>query len=337
MNEQNDTVLDIAPGDTPAEIDPARMPQQRAEMPEALNALVEQLIACDVDTRDLLGEIRVALDALVSRLPAPATETTAPVASSHLDYAQVVESTCACIAEAVPAGATLAVINKGDEAMLRVGQRTSHHYPPGTGGGYAGFYPADSTAAIAQLERARETGLQFLVIPAPAFWWLEHYEGLRRHLDTRYKLSLRRDDACVIYDLRSGQQAKTGEQPQPCTVSLSKRVSAYLDALLPPKAHVAIVTKGDTELLESKRMKAVHFPMQEDGLWAGFHPLDSAACIAHLDELRAAGVRWFVVPRPLFWWFVHYAEFFAHLDAKHRLIARQGQLCVVYQLNTDTL
>lgn len=337
MSEQNDMVLDIAPGDTPAEMDPSPMPRQGDEMPDAVSALVEQLDARAEEARELLDEIRVALDALVSRLPAPITETSAPVASPQIDYTQVLERTRACIVETVPTGSTLAVINKGDVAMLRVGQRTAHHYPPGTGGGYAGFYPADSTAAVTQLERARETGLQFLVIPASAFWWLEHYVGLRRHLDTRYKLALRRDDACVIYDLRIGQQTKAGEKSQVSETPLSARICTYLEALLPPKAHVAIVTKGDPELLATNRINAVHFPMQEDGLWAGYHPVDSAACIAHLDELRAAGVRWFVVPRPFFWWIDNYADFFAQLATEHRLVARQNQLCVVYELKPDTL
>ena len=102
-------------------------------------------------------------------------------------------------------GATLAVINKCDEAMLRAGQRTVHHYPPGTGGGYAGFYPADSTAAVAQLERAREAGLQFLVIPATAFWWLEHYGGFKACLEERFSLVLRDEDSCLIYGLGGGR------------------------------------------------------------------------------------------------------------------------------------
>ena len=146
-----------------------------------------------------------------------------------------------------------------------------------------------------------------------------------------------RDDVCVIYDLRSGHQSSTDEQPQKSGTQPSARIRAYLEALLPSGAHAAIVTKGDSDLLASTRMKAVHFPMQADGLWAGYHPLDSAACIAHLDELRAAGVRWFVVPHSLFWWADFYAEFFAHLATRHRLIVRQSHLCVVYQLNPGTL
>ena len=107
----------------------------------------------------------------------------------------------------------------------------------------------------------------------------------------------------------------------------------YLTALLPAKSHIAIVSKGDPELVAMKRIKAVHFPQLENGEWAGYHPGDSAECITHLEELVAAGVRWLVIPSPYAWYLDHYAEFAAHLAARHRLISRQSHLCAVYALN----
>lgn len=316
MSAASDTNLDIAP---------------------ALARFIDEAAARDEEIYTLLSEIWEAVDALAIRRPAPAEDSPAPVASAKLDYTQVVERTRACVAEAVPAGSTIAVINKGDAALLRHEHRTAQNYPQAADGSYAGYYPNDSTGAVAQLERTRETGVEFLVIPATAFWWLEHYEGLRRHLDTRYKLALRRDDACVIYDLREGHRAPAVSVAKQSARTLTARIRDYLAALLPAQAHVAIVSKGDPELVAMKRHKAVHFPQQEDGGWLGYHPVDSAACIAHLDDIIGAGVRWLVIPRPQVWYLDHYAGFTAHLDTHHRLVARQQQLCVVYALNPPSL
>ncbi|HEY3553426.1 MAG TPA: glycosyltransferase family 4 protein, partial [Solirubrobacterales bacterium] len=44
-------------------------------------------------------------------------------------------------------------------------------------------YPADGAAAAAHLEELRAAGAQYLVIPAEASWWLEHYPELREALE----------------------------------------------------------------------------------------------------------------------------------------------------------
>lgn len=325
MNEETDTILDATPGDAP---EPA--------LPTVLDALMERVTARDEETHELLGEIRVALDALLARLPAPGNEAPAPVAPVQLDYTHIVERVRACVAEAVPAGSTLAVVNRGDSALLRHDRRAAQHYPQAPDGSYAGFYPGDSTGAIAQLERARETGVEFFVLPASAFWWLEHYEGLRRHLDTRYRVALRRDDACIIYDLRAGLPAPAASRERAAAQPFPARLCDYLAALLPPKAHVAIISKGDPDLLALPRHKPAHFPRQDDGEWTGYHPADSAECIEYLDAEIAAGTRWLVVPRPQAWYLEHYAEFAAHLAARHRLVVRQRQLGVVFELNPNS-
>jgi hypothetical protein len=62
--------------------------------------------------------------------------------------------------------------------------------------------PADDAAAIAEVERLRGTGARHMVIGWPAFWWLEHYGGLRTHLDTRYRPILH-NEHLVVYDLEA--------------------------------------------------------------------------------------------------------------------------------------
>ncbi len=90
------------------------------------------------------------------------------------------------VEEAVPPGATVAVISKGDGELLKLDGRQAWHFPQGDDGMYAGHYPADSVACIAELERLREKGAQFLVIPETARWWLRHYAQFGEHLRARY-------------------------------------------------------------------------------------------------------------------------------------------------------
>ena len=70
---------------------------------------------------------------------------------------------------------------------------------------YAGYYPSGSCEAIAQLEGLRAQGAQYLLFPQTAFWWIEHYPEFARHLESRYRQIVRRndtEDACMIFDLR---------------------------------------------------------------------------------------------------------------------------------------
>ncbi len=89
------------------------------------------------------------------------------------------------MSDAVPAGARIAVISKGDSELLRLDGHQAWHFPEGEDGTYAGHYPADSDACIAELERMRAKGAEHLVIPETARWWLLHYAQFGEHLHTR--------------------------------------------------------------------------------------------------------------------------------------------------------
>jgi hypothetical protein len=62
--------------------------------------------------------------------------------------------------------------------------------------------PPDDRTAIAELERLRRSGAGQIVFAWPAFWWLDYYQGLRRHLETSYRC-VRRDERLIAYDLRT--------------------------------------------------------------------------------------------------------------------------------------
>ena len=70
---------------------------------------------------------------------------------------------------------------------------------------------------------------------------------------------------------------------------LVERIREVVRTALPAEATVIVVSKGDNELLELDGKRAWDFPQNEEGVYAGYHPADSAGAIAHLEELRAKG------------------------------------------------
>ena len=105
------------------------------------------------------------------------------------------------VAEVADGGATVLVVSRGDDELLRIDGMRTRHFPAGRGGEYAGHHPADSEEAIAWLEEQRDAGADLIVFPATASWWLEHYEELRRHLERTCKRIHSEPETCVIFDL----------------------------------------------------------------------------------------------------------------------------------------
>jgi hypothetical protein len=100
----------------------------------------------------------------------------------------------------VPAGARVLVVSRGDDELLELDGRHGAHFPQLEGGVFAGFYPADSDEAIAQLERARQAGADYLLFPRTSLWWLDHYAEFAAHLRRRYA-EVAGDDDCLIFAL----------------------------------------------------------------------------------------------------------------------------------------
>jgi hypothetical protein len=105
----------------------------------------------------------------------------------------------------LPPQATVAVVSKGDNALLQLDGRKAWHFPQREDGVYAGYYPPNSAAAIAHLEALRKKGAEFLLLPQTAFWWLEHYHEFRQHLEERYRSIKSDSDACKIFALSESE------------------------------------------------------------------------------------------------------------------------------------
>jgi hypothetical protein len=62
-------------------------------------------------------------------------------------------------------------------------------------------YPDDGHSAVAQIEHLRTRGADAIFFAWPAHWWLDKFEVLAHHLESRYPC-LRRDQLLVAFDLR---------------------------------------------------------------------------------------------------------------------------------------
>ncbi len=159
----------------------ARMRREYSE--ETIASLVRQRLDV-IGSRHRLGALRRELSAFVQ------------------DYRGLVQSIRDIAASVVSPGQIVAVVSRGDSDLLTLEHSPAWHFPEAQPGVYAGHHPADSSAAISALEEARSRGAAFLLIPGTAFWWLEHYERFRQHLESDYRCAWR-DERCVIYDVRA--------------------------------------------------------------------------------------------------------------------------------------
>jgi hypothetical protein len=122
-------------------------------------------------------------------------------------YQELKKSFRAAVQRAIPVGQNVMVVSRGDDQLLELTGCVGWHFPQSPAGLFAGYYPADSAAAIAHLEELRTKGGRYLVFPSTAFWWLEHYKGFREHLEKRYSLALEEAGVCLVYDLSPSQQS----------------------------------------------------------------------------------------------------------------------------------
>jgi hypothetical protein len=159
-------------------------------------------------------------------------------------YRDQVDRVRAQVRATVPEGSRVLVMTRGDEALLRLDRRQGEHFPQSPTGLYAGHYPGDGEEAVAHLEKLRASGAEYLVIPAEARWWLEHYPELRATLEEDGELLASDAEAAEIYALTRGG-AGSGESPAALEAArIAPPVSSLLRALLPERAGVVLIGLG---------------------------------------------------------------------------------------------
>lgn len=124
--------------------------------------------------------------------------------------------------------------------------------------------------------------------------------------------------------------AADGGEPVADYAELVARIRATAAATLPPGAEVLVVSRGD-EALFPPGLAASHFPQGPDGRYAGYHPADSGAAVAHLEQCRDAGAEFLLLPSTAFWWLDYYGGFLQHLMGRGRVLHHDGH-CVIFDL-----
>ena len=116
---------------------------------------------------------------------------------------------------------------------------------------------------------------------------------------------------------------------------LRERVREIVSARLPEDTAVIVATRGDDDLLRLPNHRGWHFPQTAEGVYAGHYPADSEEAIAALEQLRARGGDYFLLPRTSLWWLEYYRELGAHLERHYNTIV-EDDACLVFELNGMT-
>ena len=119
----------------------------------------------------------------------------------------------------------------------------------------------------------------------------------------------------------------------PTYARLVERVRALAAGVLPAGAAVAVVSRGDGELLElGIGRRATHFPGGDDGGYAGHYPADGPEAVASVHALAARGVGYLLFPATSLWWLAHYRELSDYLQSHCRLVLYVADACAIYSL-----
>jgi 2-polyprenyl-3-methyl-5-hydroxy-6-metoxy-1,4-benzoquinol methylase len=103
---------------------------------------------------------------------------------------------------------------------------------------------------------------------------------------------------------------------------------------VPQGGLVLVLSRGDEELLQLDPCRAAHFPQQDNGTYTGYHPLDGAAVIQDLEEIRQrSGAEFFLIPQTALWWLVEYRELADYLNEHATRIIDQHDVCIMYRFN----
>jgi len=243
----------------------------------------------------------------------------------------------------VPPGSTVLVVSKGDEELVKFEDRLGWHFPRTSAGQYGGYHPADAVAAISHLEELRASGADYLILPSPYAWWLDHYPEFAEHLQSRYRLVTDRPDSCLIYHLNepplgtpvaatpalAGKPAPVLAEPE-SPAQLVPAVRELLDSLLEPEAGVLVVSGGSDEWLHLGR-RAWHFPQDGAGQYVPIHRSPNLSLVAQLDALRDGGAWYLVVPSSSFS-SVEGSEELVRYLRRCRLVALRERVCALFEL-----
>jgi GT2 family glycosyltransferase len=156
-------------------------------------------------------------------------------------------------------------------------------------------------------------------------------------LEDSHAVVLERDDRVqdALVELQDAVAARLDDahvpNPAPGYRRLVRRVREQVGQHVPAAGSVLVVSRGDGDLVDLP-VPAQHFPSDEQGRYAGFHPADCDAAITHLVEQQGRGATHLVLPATAAWWLDHYPGFAAHLERHGALVLDDARDCRIYAL-----
>jgi hypothetical protein len=222
----------------------------------------------------------------------------------------------------VPGESPFVVVSKGDAALGRIAADRVRHFPQDDQGAPTDVPPADGADAVAQVERLRAGGVEYLVFPSSSFGWLERFPELNDHLMTRHQL-LASEDACLVYRLVEQPPPAVAEAPPAPDPSVMAAISGLLDQLAPPRSSIAVLTLAAGTPVPAG-MQSWTFPRAARA--------DLRLAAGQISALEDGGIEFLVIPAPEREWLELHPELLSYLRSRHRLVTSQGHLCDVYEL-----
>jgi hypothetical protein len=238
------------------------------------------------------------------------------------EYAELVDRVCSAVCASVPPGASLLVVSKGDQALVEIPGMSAGHFPQDRSGAYAGYHPRDGAEAVAELQRLRRGGAEYLIVPVTMRWWLEFYTGLAQHLSGCCELVADLGDSCLIYRLERAVGALDGVAFSRPHVSV-EQIRDFLESLLSADTQVAVLETDSQMASLLDPLPAVSLTSRE---------LESGEDQRALADLAERGIGYLVVPRSADEWLQANPELLGGIEASCRRVADQRHLCRVYEL-----
>ncbi|MGY1643922.1 hypothetical protein ACI782_22670 [Geodermatophilus sp. SYSU D00703] len=255
------------------------------------------------------------------------TRTTEDPHARHRAYQALVGRLRDLVHRTVPPGATVAVVSKGDPDLVSLEGRQGWHLPQDDSGGYVGYHPRDSAAAIEALEALRTRGADFLVLPATTRWWLDHYTDFAIHLQRNYESLVDLPETGTIYSLnpagRLVAQADTapdGGLERHRRELLAQQIQDLVEHLLPAGQPVVVVDGEGASALQLPGRSTMHLPALRSDR------------VDRLETLRRQGAAYLVVSRTAFDRWRADDVLRPHVEQHYRCITRQAHVCFLYEL-----
>jgi GT2 family glycosyltransferase len=179
---------------------------REAELHMLLRNAHAQLWQRDEEILSAIYTLQAMLAQVLMQQSSEGAESASPahqiVPTQYMIYQEMIRRMRYVVDVVIPVRSTVAVMSKGDDQLLGLGNRQAWHFPQNESGGYAGHYPQDSAVAIAHLEAIRRKGAEFLLIPRTSHWWLDYYVEFKHHLEGQYRKVMMQKELCVIYALQ---------------------------------------------------------------------------------------------------------------------------------------